>query len=80
MATNHVGEAICIEDWHIEAENGDRQDCFRGKTYTISRPEDGKDTVMVFSRFWVPAPKGIFAGWISLEEKVARSSTRSKAR
>lgn len=64
-----VGEAICIQDWHIEAENGDRQECKRGKTYTTTRPEDGKDTVTLFSAFWVAAPKSIFAGWVSLRDK-----------
>lgn len=61
-----VGEAICIQDWHVEAENGDRQECKRGKTYTTTQPEDGSDTVTLFSTFWVKAPKDIFAGWISL--------------
>lgn len=54
-----VFTAVCIEDWHIEAENGDRQDCKKGERYTISAPrKDG--TVTVFSSFWVPAPIGIF--------------------
>lgn len=64
-----VGEAICIKDWHIEAENGDRQECKRGKTYTITKPEDGVDAVTLFSGFWVKAPADIFAGWISLRER-----------
>lgn len=52
---------ICIEDWHVEALNGDRQDCVRGKEYTTSRTwNDG--TVTVLSRFWVRAPASIFAG------------------
>ena len=54
-----VYEALCLENWYIEAENGDRQDCVKGKTYTISAPrKDG--TVKVFSRFWVDAPAHIF--------------------
>lgn len=53
-----VEEALCIEDWHIEAQNGDRQDCAMGKWYTIH--DSGNDTVTVFSRFWVEAPKNIF--------------------
>lgn len=69
-----VGEAICIRDWHIQAENGDRQECKRGQTYTMTRPEDGKESVTLFSSFWVKAPKDIFAGWISLREKNSSSN------
>jgi len=54
-----VYERICLKDWHIEAQNGDRQDLKRGKTYTTSASnEDGE--VQVFSSFWVYAPIGIF--------------------
>jgi hypothetical protein len=66
-ATMQIGESICIKDWHIEAENGDRQECRRGKTYTTTKPENGE--VTVFSRFWVKAPADIFAGWQSLYDK-----------
>jgi hypothetical protein len=75
-----VGEAICIQDWHIEAENGDRQECKRGKTYTTTQPQFGKDTVTVFGGFWVQAPKEIFAGWVSLRDKAnsaASTTTRT---
>lgn len=71
-----VGEAICIKDWHIEAENGDRQECKRGQTYTTTRP-DGKH-VTVFSQFWVKAPASIFAGWVSLRDKSASASTTTE--
>ena len=57
-----MGTAICIEDWHVEAENGDRQDCKRGKEYTVSKPW-GDGTVTVCSTFWVKAPARIFGGW-----------------
>ena len=73
-----VGEAICVQDWHIEAENGDRQECKRGRTYITTKPEDGAETVTVFSSFWVKAPKSIFAGWMSLKDKCAAASTRTK--
>ena len=54
-----VYERICLKDWHIQAENGDRQDLKRGKTYTTGASrEDG--TVEVFSTFWVGAPIDIF--------------------
>ena len=51
--------AVCSQNWYIEAENGDRQDCKKGERYTVSSPrKDG--TVMVCSTFWVPAPASIF--------------------
>lgn len=61
-------EAVCIKDWHVEAQNGDRQDCHWGKTYTVHLHDDG-ETVTVFSRFWVRAPKEIFAGFRPLGSK-----------
>ena len=61
MSGINAGTAVCIEDWHVEAENGDRQDCKRGQTYTTTEPKDGE--VTVFSTFWVKAPARIFGGW-----------------
>lgn len=60
-----VYTAICIEDWHIEAENGDRQECKRGQEYTVSG-DRGDGALMVFSTFWVPAPIRIFASFRTL--------------
>lgn len=57
-----VYERICLQDWHIEAKNGDRQECRRGGKYTVSAPH-GDGTVTVFSRFWVRAPEAIFEPW-----------------
>ena len=54
-----VYERICLKDWHIEAENGDRQALQRGKHYTTSASRDD-GTVIVFSSFWVRAPIDIF--------------------
>lgn len=54
-----IYERICLKDWHIEAQNGDRQDLTRGKTYTTSASMDD-GTVTVFSSFWVQAPIDIF--------------------
>jgi len=56
--TMKVYERICLRDWFVEAENGDRQDLKRGKTYTTSASKDGE--VTVFSSFWVKAPIDIF--------------------
>jgi len=71
-----VFEAICITDWFVEDREGNRQECRRGQTYTISAPKNG--TVMLFSTFWVRAPEEIFAGPISLTEKVKMMRTSSK--
>ena len=55
-----VYERICLRDWFVEAENGDRQECKRGKTYTTGAPRASDNTVVVFSSFWVRAPADIF--------------------
>lgn len=57
--------AVCIEDWAIEAENGDRMECKRGEIYTVSG-DRGHGELTVFGRFWVPAPVRIFAGFKTL--------------
>jgi hypothetical protein len=54
----NVYERICLKDWHIEAENGDRQELKRGQSYTTT--ESKGDKVVVFSSFWVTAPINIF--------------------
>lgn len=54
---------ICLRDWSIEAQNGDRLDLKRGKEYLTSAPRpDGN--VVVFSTFWVPVPLDVFGGEI----------------
>jgi hypothetical protein len=35
----------------------------QGKVYTTSVPCSEKDTVIVFSQYWVPAPKDHFVLW-----------------
>lgn len=55
----NVYTAVCVKDWSIQAENGDRQECKSGQRYTISEIRKD-DTLTVFSTFWVPAPKDIF--------------------
>lgn len=57
-----VYERICLRDWFIEDQAGNRQECKRGKTYTTSRPHDD-GTVTVFSSYWVRAPQEIFEPW-----------------
>lgn len=52
-------QRLCVEDWFVEATNGDRLDLKRGKEYTTSAAVmDGE--VTVFSQFWVKAPVRIF--------------------
>lgn len=54
-----VYDRICLKNWFIEAENGDRLELHRGKSYTTSASQpDG--TVTVFSRFWVTVPLDVF--------------------
>lgn len=60
-----VYKAICIKDWCLEAENGDRMACVRGKEYTVTG-DRGNGELTVFGAYWVPAPVGIFAGFKSL--------------
>ncbi len=51
---------ICIRNWFVEAENGDRQDLLCGTEYITSAEREGM--VTVFKQFWVKAPIEIFAG------------------
>lgn len=54
---------ICIEDYVLEAENGDRLELKRGEEY-ITSPEhfDEPDMVTVFASYWARVPMTIFAG------------------
>ena len=55
-----VYERTCIQNWFIEASNGDRQECKKGSTYTTSAELEG-GVVFLYSRFWVPrVPVNIF--------------------
>lgn len=55
-----VFRRICIKDYTLEAQNGDKLELFRGKEYTTSDEKD--DKVVVFTNFWVGVPAGLFAG------------------
>lgn len=55
-----IVEQLCVRSFEITAENGDHWKAEQGETYTTTIPDDEKDTVVVFSRFWVPIPKGHF--------------------
>lgn len=51
---------LCIKSCDIKAENGDYFKAEQGKKYTTTVPEEGKDTITVFSRLWAPLPKENF--------------------
>lgn len=53
---------ICIEDWSIEARNGDRVELKRGEEYITSDQHEDDGTVTVFTNFWVRTPLSIWAG------------------
>lgn len=55
-----IVEQLCIKSWSVEAENGDQWKAVQGKTYTTSVPKEGDPTIVVFSNFWVRAPKDHF--------------------
>ena len=51
----------CIEDYTLEARNGDRLELKRGKEYLTSAEHDD-GTVTVFTKFWVRVDPALFAG------------------
>lgn len=61
---------ICIKDYEIIAENGDRFAVKRGQEYLTSAVNDAPaigpkaeaNHVIVFGDFWVPVPIEVFAG------------------
>jgi hypothetical protein len=55
-----IVEQLCIKSFSVTAENGDHWEAEQGKTYSTTVPEVGKETVVVFSSYWVPVPKDHF--------------------
>lgn len=55
-----IVEQLCIKSFEVEDSEGARWKAEQGRTYTTSRPTDDRDTVIVFSRYWVPVPKDHF--------------------
>ena len=55
-----VIEQLCIKSWSLTAKNGDHFEVIQGRNYTTTVPSDDKDTVTVFTQFWVPTPKECF--------------------
>lgn len=64
---------ICIKDYVIEDDFGQRLELKRGQEYITSDvnsapamgPESVKNHVIVFSNYWVAVPENIFAGEIA---------------
>ena len=55
-----IVKQLCIKSYEITAKNGDYFKAQQGKEYTTTVPKEDKDTVTVFSNFWVPVPKEHF--------------------
>ena len=51
---------VCIQDYRLEALNGDCLVLTRGEEYITSLPSKGR--VTVFTNFWVKVPARLFAG------------------
>lgn len=55
-----IVQQLCIKGFEIKAQNGDHWKAQKGKEYTTTVPCAEKDTVTVFSNYWVPVPKEHF--------------------
>lgn len=60
-----IVEQLCIKTFHIESKAGQKWTAKQGKVYTTTVPKKDKNTVTVFSNYWVPVPKDYF---VKLEE------------
>ena len=62
---------LCVEDYAVEAKNGDHFELERGKEYLTSRvTADGE--VTVYSTFWVSVPLRLFAGAVEFTPAASR--------
>jgi len=52
-----IVEQLCIKSFEVTDEEGTSWKAEQGRTYTTTVPRDDKETVVVFSRYWVPVPK-----------------------
>lgn len=52
-----IVEQLCIKSYEITAQNGDYFKAEQGRKYTTTVPSDEKETVTVFSKYWVPVPR-----------------------
>ena len=60
-----IVEQLCIKSFNIKSKTGQQWTAKQGKIYTTSVPSEKKDTVTVFSNYWIPVPKDHF---VKLEE------------
>lgn len=55
-----VVEQLCIRSYEIEDQKGTCWKAEHGRVYTTTVPDPDKETVIVFSRYWVPVPRDYF--------------------
>lgn len=55
-----IVKQLCIKSYEITSQGGDYFKAQQGKEYATTLPSDDKETVMVFSNYWVPVPKEHF--------------------
>lgn len=55
-----IVKQLCIKSYEITAQNGDYFKAQQGKVYKTTVPSEDKETVNVFSNYWVPVPKDHF--------------------
>lgn len=58
---------ICIKDFELQSQAGERLILKRGKEYTTSPEVDG--IVTVFSEYWDKIPVDVFAGAIEFTKE-----------
>lgn len=51
---------ICLEDYTLEDQEGNKLELERGKEYTLSHEKDGQRCV--FSNYWAWVPAALFGG------------------
>jgi hypothetical protein len=61
MTTYH---RICIQDFELTAQNGDRLVLKRGQEYLTSEVRKEDNTLVVITNYWVRVPANLFAGEI----------------
>ena len=65
---------LCVEDYAVEAKNGDHFELKRGKEYLTSRAQaDGE--VAVYSTFWVVVPLSLFGDAVEFTPAVSRCAS-----
>jgi len=55
-----VVKQLCIKSFPVTDREGKSWTAWQGEVYTTTKPRDDKDTVTVFSSYWVNVPKDHF--------------------